>query len=138
MTIKSLTMTILVLSLVLTGCAAKTYKLNSSSITPASKGVITGEVDKNQNRILTLKVDYLPLITDLSPELTAFVVWVRRDSNEAYMSQGRMTIDKDRHAELVFKVPYKKMDVLVTAESDPGSAAPSEYLILQGAVELPN
>ncbi len=125
-------------TLVLAGCAAKAYSLNPTTLTPASKGTITGKVDKNENRVLTLVVDYLPVITDISPELTSYIVWVRRDENEAYMSQGRMILDEDRHAELEFMVPYKQMDVLVSAESDPGAISPSSFWILQGAVNLPN
>ena len=140
MTKRHLNMTVMALGviLVLSGCAAKTYSLNPTTLTPASKGTITGKVDKNENRVLTLKVDYLPIITELGPELTSYIVWVRRDENEAYMSQGRMIIDKDRHAELQFMVPYKQMDVLVSAESDAGAIAPSKLWILQGAVNLPN
>jgi hypothetical protein len=135
---RNMTAMALGVTLVLAGCAAKTYSMNPTTLTPASKGTITGETDKNANRILTLKVDYLPIITDISPELTSYIVWVRRDANEVYMNQGRMILDKDRHAELEFMVPYKQMDVLVSAESDAGALVPSTFWIMQGAVNLPN
>jgi hypothetical protein len=124
-------------ALALGGCAAKTYTLSPTSLTPAAAGLIEIDVDDNGNRVLTLEVDHLPELQDLGEGLTVYVVWVRPKSGDVYQNQGRIVIDDERHGELEFKVPYRKMQVIISAEQDPAALKPGGHVILQGQVKLP-
>lgn len=70
---KRMCMTVMALGvlIVLSGGAARAYSLTSTTLSPAGECMDTGDMDKNENRILTLEVDHLPIVTDISPELTS-------------------------------------------------------------------
>ena len=101
-------------------------------LAPGATGSITSKTDANNNLALNVKLEHLPPPSKLDSTLTTYVVWIRPITGGAYQNAGQLKMGTDRTGELTTTVAFTDVDVVVTAEKDPTTREPSEFIILQG------
>ena len=118
------------------GCAT-TVALQASSRTPAAAGSVKTSKDSQGNLKLDVSVDYLPSPFELDRSLTTFVVWSIADDGSRVRNMGQLQIDGHRHGSVELVTPLSDFKLLVTAEESGTAEKPSDYVILQGKIDLP-
>ena len=119
-----------------TGCAT-TVALEASSRTPAAAGSVKTSKDSQGNVKVDLSVDYLPNPSELDRSLTTFVVWSIADDGSRVRNMGQFQIDSHRHGSVKLVTPLSDFKLLVTAEESGTAEKPSDYVVLQGRIDLP-
>ena len=119
-----------------TGCAT-TVALQASSRTPAAAGSVKTSKDGQGNLKLDVSVDYLPNPFELDRSLTTFVVWSIADDGGRVRNMGQLQIDSHRHGSVELVTPLADFKLLVTAEASGTAEKPSDYVVLQGNIDLP-
>ncbi len=117
------------------GCASS-IALEPGAKTPAAAGSMKLARDSQGNTKVALTVDYLPEPNELDRSLTTFVVWSIADDGSRVRNLGQLWIDSHRHGSVDLVTPLTKFRIVVTAEQSGTTEKPSDYVILQGNVQM--
>ncbi len=101
-------------------------------VAPGATGTISSKLDDNHNLLLEVKLAHLPPPSNLDPELTTYVVWIRPLSGGSYQNVGQLIMGSDREGELTTSTAFGEVDLIVTAEASPTPREPSIFTVLQG------
>jgi len=115
-------------------CYAKTYHMTASNIVPGATGELQVDKEKDGNSQVQLKADHLAKPGRLTPSANAYVVWFQQEGSQP-QSQGELRVGDDLKAELKSTTALHNFNVLVTAETDPRTKAPSEHVVLRATVQ---
>ena len=115
---------------------AKKFPLTAAASVPAARGEVDVGNDKNGNTKIEIKVEHLATPETLTPPKTAYVVWFQERGGEP-QNQGLLKPGKDLKATFRSVTSMKTFDVLVTAESDPGTKSPTGTEVMRASVQQP-
>ena len=114
--------------------AAKKYPMTAASIVPGARAKVEISKDKNGNTRLTITVQHLANLENLTPRAAAYVVWLQgRGGNPE--NQGQLKMDKSLKATFETVTPLKNFDVFVTAEQDFRAKGPSGPEVLKATIQ---
>lgn len=113
---------------------AKKFPLTADKSVPAARGQVDVGHDKNGNTKVEVEVEHLAMPESLTPPKTVYIVWFQERGSEP-LSQGALKPNKNLKATFKGVTPMKSFDVLVTAESDASSKAPSGVEVLRASVQ---
>ena len=114
--------------------AAKKYPMTAASIVPGARAEVAISQDKNGNTRLTMRVQHLANLENLTPRAAAYVVWLRERGGNAE-NQGQLKMDKSLKATFETVTPLKSFDVFVTAEQDARAKDPSGPEVLKATIQ---
>jgi hypothetical protein len=114
--------------------AAKKYPMTAATIVPGARGEVGISQDKNGNTRLTMRVQHLANLENLTPRASAYVVWLRERGGNAE-NQGQLKMDKNLKATFETVTPLKSFDVFVTAEQDARAKDPSGPEVLKATIQ---
>jgi hypothetical protein len=110
--------------------AAKNYKLQNDPTVPGATGEVKTGKDRNGNTKIELKVKYLAQPSQLTPPKTTYMVWIQQ-SGMSPDSQGMLKVNDKLEGQFQTSTPAKSFDLLITAESDPMTKAPTGTVVLR-------
>jgi hypothetical protein len=113
---------------------ARKYPLTATPVVPGAKGEVDVGKDKNGNTEVTLKVEFLPKPSALTPPAETYIVWFRPQGSEP-QAQGQLKVDNYRKAEFKTTTNLKNFDVSVTAETERAPKAPAGPEVLRATVQ---
>jgi hypothetical protein len=114
--------------------AAKKYPMTAASIVPGARAEVKIGKDKNGNTRLTITVQHLANLENLTPRASAYVVWLRERGGNAE-NQGQLKMDKNLKATFETVTPFKSFEVVVTAEQDARVKGPDGPEILKATIQ---
>ncbi|HZQ90524.1 MAG TPA: hypothetical protein VFA60_01885 [Terriglobales bacterium] len=136
MRFRALAVTSLVVLALLAVAAADEFPMKASDAVPAATGKIKADTDRNGNTALELKFEHLAPPDRLNPAKTTYVVWAKPSEDRPPEKLGVVRVNpEDMAATVKATVPYKKFDVLVTAEDNANVDHPSGTEVLRGFVD---
>jgi hypothetical protein len=91
--------------------------LTATPVVPGAKGYVDVGKDKNGNTEVTLRVEYLPKPSSLTPPAETYIVWFRRPGSEPE-SKGQLKVDDNLRGEFKTTTNFQNFDVIVTAETE--------------------
>ena len=111
---------------VVTGSAAATLALGSSSQIPAAQGKAHLRNTENGNVEIKLNVKHLAPPGRISPGAEVFVEWARglAPGNEA-QNLGALKVDKNLNGKLTAITPMSSFDLFITCEQSQTAAFPA-------------
>lgn len=119
----------------LLGCSSPSvYQMQSGERTAGADGQMSITNDDNGNQLVELTVAHLPHPSQLSEEMSTYVVWVQPDDSSQRYNVGRLRLNDDRTGMLLFTTPFDRFDMMVTAEADPAEMSPSDQVVLRRAM----
>jgi hypothetical protein len=124
---------VLVIANLTIASASHKYKLNASSIVPATTGEIEVKKDKNGNTALDVKVKHLAKPENLTPPQTTYMVWIQKPGGDPE-NQGQLKVNNKLEGEFKSVTPYKSFQMFVTGETNPNITAPSGPEVLRGQI----
>jgi hypothetical protein len=104
---------------------------------PSAVGEINTRIDANNNLVLEVTVEHLPLPGNLGPALTTYVVWIRPRAGGPYQNVGQLVMGPKRSGRLDTKTAFDDVDLVVTAETSAGVREPSQFIVLEGTARRP-
>lgn len=116
---------------------AQTLVMPQSQLEPAAKLTATLGKDDNNNTTVDLKAQYLAQPESLDPARRFYVVWVQASrvrGRQRPERKGLLHVGENRQGEVRFITPAQSFDIIITAEDDPTPEAPSNTLLVRGAV----
>lgn len=117
----------------LAGCTSR-YTVDTNAPNYAAVADIAVKVNKTGQRELALTIEHLAPPRRIDPALAAYVVWIAVPGHPT-AKLGLLEYDADdRRGELMATSAHAKFEVLVTLESDPSTAAPSNDVVLRKLV----
>lgn len=119
------------LAVLLVACST-TSMLVPTSQSQAAIGQIKAHVDGNNNTVLRVDVEHLVQPTRMSPDLTAYVVWIRPAAGGNFVRAGQLAPDPGGRGSFSTSTPWRDVELIVTAESTPVVANPAEMVVLRG------
>ena len=114
--------------------AAKKYPMTAASIVPGARAGVEISKDKNGNTRLTIKVQHLANLENLTPRASAYVVWLQERGGNAE-NQGQLKMDKNLKATFETVTPFKSFEVFVTAEQDARGKGPNGPEVLRATIQ---
>jgi hypothetical protein len=115
------------------GCAS-TYEMPTEAPNYAAIADIEVRVNKTDLREMTLRIEHLAPPRRIDPSLVAYVVWMTVPGHGT-SKLGQLEYDEDdREGRLLATSAHRKFEVLVTLESDPSAASPSNNVVLRKLV----
>jgi len=124
-------------ALSLVGCGT-TFAMKRDQSVPGARGEIDASFEKGGNSKMKVKVQHLPAASELNPQATTYVVWVKAKSDKTDtkpQNVGTLKVDpSDLDGELEFTTPYASFEITITPESDGGATAPSGRDVLKADV----
>ena len=113
---------------------ARKYPLTATPVVPGAKGYVDVGKDKNGNTEVTLKVEYLPKPSSLTPPAETYIVWFRRQGSEPE-SKGQLKVDDNLRGEFKTTTNCQNFDVIVTAETERVPKVPTGPEVLRATVQ---
>jgi hypothetical protein len=113
---------------------ARKYPLTATPVVPGAKGTVDVGKDKNGNTEVTLKVEYLPKPSSLTPPAETYIVWFRQQGSDPE-SQGQLKVDDNMRAEFKTTTNLRNFDVLVTAENERVPKLPTGPEVLRATIQ---
>lgn len=113
---------------------ATKYHLTASSLIPGATGDVDAHVDKNGNTSVELKVEHMAEPGQLSPPVTAYVVWFQQ-SNSTPDKEGELKVGSDRKGEFKTSTPFRNFEIRITAENDPMTKNMSGPVVMRATVQ---
>ena len=113
---------------------ARKYPLTATPVVPGAKGYVDVGKDKNGNTEVTLKVEYLPKPSSLTPPAETYIVWFRRQGSEPE-SKGQLKVDDNLRGEFKTTTNFQNFDVIVTAETERVPKVPTGPEVLRATVQ---
>ena len=113
---------------------ARKYPLTATPVVPRAKGYVDVGKDKNGNTEVTLRVEYLPKPSSLTPPAETYIVWFRRQCSEPE-SKGQLKVDDNLRGEFKTTTNFQNFDVIVTAETERVPKAPTGPEVLRATVQ---
>jgi hypothetical protein len=110
--------------------AEKKVDMQTASTVPGAEGIATIEHDRNKNVQVTLEVRHLAKPQSLSPAKETYVVWVQPDGQQP-INAGVLRVNEELKGEFRTNTPYKKFDLIVTAEDSATASYPSGTEIMR-------
>jgi hypothetical protein len=112
---------------------ARNDHMVNSAMVPAAQGKVHTAHDHNGNTELDIQVHHLAKPRDLNPSYVSYIVWVE-PRGEAPVNVGELRVGDDLKGKLKTTTPFKKFDIVVTAEGAPNATAPTGPEVLHGIV----
>ena len=112
---------------------AKKYPLTSSSIVPAATGELSTDTDNNGNVRIKIKVKHLADPKSLTPAKNSYVIWIEPNA-QAPQNCGTLRVNGKLEGQFQTTTPYTSFDVVITAEDDPSTKAPSGPEVLKASI----
>ncbi len=116
-----------------TGCAAR-YNLDAKAPTHAAHAKLKVKVNRDELRELKVTVDHLAPPHRLGPQYKAYGVWIRVPGHGTTKVGLLDYNEKRRVGSLDATTPHAKFEVIITLETNPSSAAPSNDVIVSKIV----
>jgi hypothetical protein len=113
---------------------ARKYPLTATPVVPGAKGYVDVGKDKNGNTEVTLKVEYLPKPSSLTPPAETYIVWFRRQGSEPE-SKGQLKVDDNLRGEFKTTTNFQNFDVIVTAETERVPKVPTGPQVLRATAQ---
>ena len=121
------------LALTTVACASR-YRLDTDAPAYAAQARLVVKVNKTGNRELDVQVEHLAPPARIDAGLRAYVVWIAVPGH-GITKAGVLDYDpKRRRGRLTATTPHPKFEVLVSLESNPSTAQPSDQLVLRKLV----
>ena len=114
--------------------AAKKYPMTAASMVPGARAEVEISKDQNGNTRLTIKVQHLANLENLTPRASAYVVWLQERGGNAE-NQGQLKMDKNLKATFETVTPFKSFGVFVTAEQDARGKGPDGPEVLRATIQ---
>jgi hypothetical protein len=122
-------------ALLIAGCATTNYDLTASSKVPAASGSLKISTGDNGNSRLTIQVRNLAEPSKLTPDASAYVVWVAPVDGGAAQNVGSLQVyGDDLSGSLSTVTPLHDFRVSITAEALAQASAPSGAEVLSVTV----
>ena len=116
-----------------TGCASR-YQLDAKAPTHAALAKLKVKVNRDDLRELKVTVDHLAPPHRLGPQYKAYAVWIKVPGH-GVTKVGLLDYNENRRrGTLDATTPFVKFEVLITLESNPSTAAPSNEIIVSKIV----
>ena len=112
----------------MSSCAKKMI-FATSTIAPAATGQVTIKTNKNDNYSIDVSLKNLAPPDKLTPPREVYVVWVETESNGA-KNIGQINTSKKLKASLSTHVPFKPINVFITAEDNKNVQYPGNTVVL--------
>lgn len=122
--------------LLLAGCAGP-LRLAATNRMPSVDAVVRLERDHNDNSVLTLTVSHLAPPARLGDGLRTYVVWVSSPDGRVTTSLGMLRTDESQSGWVRGTTPLSEFLIKVTAEPTGDVAAPSAFVVVEGAARRP-
>jgi hypothetical protein len=110
--------------------AEKKVDMQTASIVPGAEGRAILEHDRNKNIRVTLEVNHLAKPQSLSPAKETYVVWIQPEGQQP-SNVGVLRINEELKGDFRTTTPYKKFDLIVTAEDSATASSPSGTEIMR-------
>jgi hypothetical protein len=109
------------------------YEAISSPRAPGADASITADVRKDEHQTeLKLEIENLPPADRVDPGSAHYVVWYRRDADQAWKRIAGLDYEVDsREARLQTAVPETAFDLWVTTEHELDAVSPSPNVVFQ-------
>lgn len=124
-------------ALALAGCGT-TFAMTRGDSVPGARGEIDASFEKEGNSKMKLKVQHLPAASELNPQATTYVVWVKPKNDKAdtkAQNVGTLKVDpKDLDGELEFTTAYRTFEITVTPEASGDVTTPSGRDVLKASI----
>jgi hypothetical protein len=125
-----------VLLALLAVAVADDFPMKASDIVPAATGKIKADTDRNGNTALEIRFEHLAPPDRLNPAKSTYVVWAKPSADRPPEKLGIVRVNpQDMAATVKATVPYKKFDVIVTAEDNASADQPSSTEVMRGFVD---
>jgi hypothetical protein len=129
----------LVAASLLFGCAgALRYMVPGTERAVGADAEVVAAVNQDQNTTkFDVRATNLPPPNRVAEGADTFVVWIRRDTSQAWSRVGSLKYDPNgRQGEMVeATVPETAFQLAITAESGPFPGAPSNNVVFEQVVE---
>ncbi len=103
-------------------CSRKTVFL-PSSVVPAAEGHVKVKKDKNQNYVITLKVENLAEVDKMQPPKKTYVVWMETDRGDA-KNIGQIVSSRNLNANFETVSSFRPVKIFLTAEDNENAQRP--------------
>ena len=103
-------------------CSRKTVFL-PSSVVPAAEGHVKVKKDKNQNYVITLKVENLAEVDKMQPPKKTYVVWMETDRGDA-KNIGQIVSSQNLNANFETVSSFRPVKIFLTAEDNENAQRP--------------
>ncbi|MBN1461705.1 MAG: hypothetical protein JXA57_19415 [Armatimonadetes bacterium] len=120
---------VLMLAVVLTGCAQKTG-VGISYTVPAAEAEINTSQDSNGNTVVDLRVKHLSPPQNLSPARSMYVAWVETPDGRTF-NAGRLKINDNLEGQVRVVTPYPRFRLIISAEDDPLVIEPGYQRVME-------
>ena len=107
--------------------------MSGGQVVPAAQGTVSIHSGHNGNTEVDTKVKYLANPSSLTPPENVYVVWFQ-PQGQAAVNEGALKVDKGLNGELKTVTPYKRFEVIVTAEKSPQVKSPTGPQVLTANV----
>jgi len=97
-------------------CSRKTVFL-PSSVVPAAEGHVKVKTDRNQNYVITLKVENLAEVDKMQPPKKTYVVWMETDRGDT-KNIGQVVSSQNLNANFETVSSFRPVKIFLTAEDD--------------------
>lgn len=115
------------------GCASR-YELDAKAPTHAALAKLKVKVNRDELRELKVTVDHLAPPHRLGPQYKAYAVWIRVPGH-GLTKVGLLDYSENRRrGTLEATTPFDKFEVLITLETNPSTADPSNDVIVSKIV----
>ena len=121
------------ITLTTVGCASR-YKLDAEPPTYAAKAKIRVKVNKTDNREMSMVVEHLAPPARIDPALRNYTVWIAVPGHGVTKAGVLEYNERRRRGTLEATTPHPKFEVIVSLESNPSAAQPSDQVILRKVV----
>lgn len=125
------------LALALGGCGT-TFAMTRGDSVPGARGEVDASFEKEGNSKMKIKVQHLPAASELNPQATTYVVWVKPKNDKAdtkVQNVGTLLVDaKDLDGELEFTTAFRTFDLTVTPEASGDVTVPTGRDVLKATI----
>jgi hypothetical protein len=136
---KSKRWSMIVLSIVLTGCflsRGQAVRMSTSSEIPAAEGTAKASTTDNGNTILKVEVRHLARPEKVATGATTYVVWAKDDQGSP-QNLGALRVDENLKGTLETVTPLESFHVFITAEPSGTMAEPTSDHLFTATIPRP-
>jgi hypothetical protein len=115
----------------------QTWTMSTTERIPSAAGKVKVKSEKDGNARVKVEVAHLAPPDQAFDRASTYVVWLKPEAGDP-QNVGVLRVDKKLKGELETRTAFKDFQVIVTAERDPNTTAPSGQSVMDTRVVVPS
>lgn len=134
---KLLAFSLLTAGMIILSACGNTTRFPVSSVVPAADIKAITKIDKNNNKILTVKAKNLASPERIDPSSKAYVVWSKSKNDQDLRYLGQLQNENGENASFTTIAPDDIDEIVITAETSGSVSSPSGTEISRAEINDP-